>query len=175
MNKSRLSGVFPLLFCCMFSIPASATTYNLFASIDSNQEVPTNTSLATGTGVITYDDVSNNLNWDISWTGLNGDATGMHFHGAASPGNNAGVQVNIGSISGLISHSIGSTSISASQGNDLLDGLWYINIHTASYPSGEIRGQVEAVPVPAAIWLFGSGLVGLTGMAARKKKACKNV
>lgn len=28
---------------------------------------------------------------------------------------------------------------------------------------------VEAVPVPAAVWLFGSGLLGLIGMARRKK------
>ncbi|MEA2093731.1 MAG: VPLPA-CTERM sorting domain-containing protein [Pseudomonadota bacterium] len=31
-------------------------------------------------------------------------------------------------------------------------------------------GQV-VVPVPAAVWLFGSGLLGLVGMARRKKTA----
>ena len=30
-------------------------------------------------------------------------------------------------------------------------------------------GDVSAVPVPAAVWLFGSGLVGLVGLARRKK------
>jgi len=30
---------------------------------------------------------------------------------------------------------------------------------------------VSAVPVPAAVWLFGSGLLGLVGIARRKKKA----
>jgi len=29
----------------------------------------------------------------------------------------------------------------------------------------------DAVPVPAAVWLFGSGLLGLVGIARRKKKA----
>lgn len=32
-------------------------------------------------------------------------------------------------------------------------------------------GDVGAVPVPAAVWLFGSGLIGLIGVARRKKTA----
>lgn len=32
-------------------------------------------------------------------------------------------------------------------------------------------GTYTAVPVPAAVWLFGSGLLGLVGIARRKKKA----
>jgi hypothetical protein len=32
-------------------------------------------------------------------------------------------------------------------------------------------GSVPSVPVPAAAWLFGSGLVGLVGVARRKRKA----
>ena len=33
------------------------------------------------------------------------------------------------------------------------------------------QGTVSAVPVPAAVWLFGSGLVGLAGIARRRKTA----
>ena len=32
-------------------------------------------------------------------------------------------------------------------------------------------GDVGAVPIPAALWLFGSGLLGLVGIARRKKAA----
>jgi len=48
--------------------------------------------------------------------------------------------------------------------------------HTAS-KTGNIfvmavrSGGVSAVPVPAAVWLFGSGLLGLIGIARRKKAA----
>ncbi len=34
-----------------------------------------------------------------------------------------------------------------------------------------VTGTVSAVPVPAAVWLFGSGLVGLAGIARRRKAA----
>lgn len=32
-----------------------------------------------------------------------------------------------------------------------------------------LEGTISAVPLPAAVWLFGSGLVGLIGVARRKK------
>ena len=34
-----------------------------------------------------------------------------------------------------------------------------------------IMADVNAVPIPAAVWLFGSGLLGLIGVARRKKAA----
>ncbi len=37
--------------------------------------------------------------------------------------------------------------------------------------SWTIEGNVSAVPVPAAVWLFGSGLVGLAAVARRRKAA----
>ena len=36
---------------------------------------------------------------------------------------------------------------------------------------GEVAFRSSAVPIPAAVWLFGSGLLGLTGMARRKQAA----
>jgi hypothetical protein len=35
----------------------------------------------------------------------------------------------------------------------------------------QVGRRVSEVPVPAAVWLFGSGLLGLVGMARRKKAA----
>lgn len=31
-----------------------------------------------------------------------------------------------------------------------------------------LTGTVSAVPIPASVWLFGSGLIGLIGIAKRK-------
>jgi hypothetical protein len=37
------------------------------------------------------------------------------------------------------------------------------------FSSGSITPVASSVPVPAAVWLFGSGLLGLVGVARRKK------
>lgn len=39
------------------------------------------------------------------------------------------------------------------------------------YLTGTVGAAVSAVPVPAAVWLFGSGLIGLAGVARRRKSA----
>jgi len=46
------------------------------------------------------------------------------------------------------------------------DATMGVDFTTSSLGSGGITNQ--AVPVPAALWLFGSGLVGLAGLARRK-------
>jgi hypothetical protein len=140
----------------------------MFASLDAAQEVPPTASTGTGTGAVSFDDVSNLLSWDISFSGLTGPAVGAHFHGPAAPGANAGIQVDIGTVSGLISPMSGSATITDDQETQLLSGLWYINIHTGTYPDGEIRGQVQVVPVPAAAWLMLGGLAGLWRWARRR-------
>ena len=58
----------------------------------------------------------------------------------------------------------GEVLFSTSGGNS---GSWYSgNQYGFDYAS--INGAVSVVPVPAAVWLFGSGLIGLIGVARRK-------
>ena len=39
----------------------------------------------------------------------------------------------------------GTATLNDGQIGDLRAGLWYINVHTAKYPGGEIRGQAQVV------------------------------
>ena len=114
--------------------------------IDGTQEVPPNASTATGSGVVTLDTTTNDLSWIINWSGTTGPLTAMHFHGNAGPGANAGVVVNIGGIGGTTSPSVGKSIITAAMAADLQNGLWYVNLHTAVNPGGELRGQLVSPP-----------------------------
>lgn len=53
----------------------------------------------------------------------------------------------------------------------------FANLPLTNYSGGSVTGtnlvmvtNVSAVPVPAAAWLFGSGLLGLIGLGCRKRK-----
>jgi hypothetical protein len=85
------------------------------------------------------------------FTDLTGAATAMHIHGNAGPGTNAPVLID------LISHHLpaadpakggvifGGVTFTEAQASNLLAGLNYLNIHTATNGGGEIRGQL--IPV----------------------------
>jgi CHRD domain len=53
------------------------------------------TAAATGDATVTYDTVSKQVSWRITYSGLSGTPTAAHFHGPAQPGANAGVAVPI--------------------------------------------------------------------------------
>ena len=151
------------------TVAANAAIIDLRADMDgaqANAGAGTG-STATGVGLMTFDDVTRQFDWNVSWNGLLGNVTVAHFHGPALPGVNASPVVTI---STATNPSLGAAVLTAPQAADLLSGLWYINIHSDRNSGGEIRGQVNVVPIPAAVWLFGSGLIGLIGIA-RKKKA----
>ena len=150
---------------------SNAAIISFEATIDGDQTNSGlgNASPGTGFATMSLDDVSNVFSWNISWMNLSSPATGMHFH-LAPPDDKGPVQLNFGAISGLTSPSIGSAVITEANKSDLLAELWYINIHTTDSFTEEIRGQVNIVPVPAAVWLFSSGLLGLIAASKRNKR-----
>ena len=166
----RVKPLFAAALLTSFSLPASAATIDLIANMDCAQaNAGAGTCGAggsgTGLGLFTYDDVTNLLSWEISWSGLSGTPTVQHLHGAANPDQNAGVRVNIGVAGNPV---IGSTVITEAYETELLSGLWYVNLHSDAFNGGEIRGQISVVPVPAAAWLFVSGL-GMLGWMRRRQ------
>jgi hypothetical protein len=121
-----------------FAGPAFAE--KMKATLDGKSETPPNASAATGTADIDYDAASKKLTWKLTYSGLTGPATAAHFHGPAEVGKNAGVAVAIPNAT--TSPNDGSATLTDAQAADLLAGKYYVNVHTAANPGGEIRGQV---------------------------------
>jgi hypothetical protein len=118
-------------------------------------EVPANGSTALGIMDIAYSKETRLMTWSVTWSGLTGPVSLMHIHGLAPKGFNAGVIYNIitpsnglatpnptlypatGKFNGTV---LADGFIIKEQ--DLLNGMYYMNIHTAANPGGEIRGQI---------------------------------
>ncbi|WP_440641543.1 CHRD domain-containing protein [Bradyrhizobium sp. PUT101] len=136
MNKS----VIAVLALGAVVVAGPACAEKLKATLDGKAEVPATTSSGTGTADLNYDAASKKLSWTVTYSGLSGPATAAHFHGPAETGKNAGVAVAIPNASS--SPVKGEATLTDAQAADLLGGKYYINIHTAANPGGEIRGQV---------------------------------
>ena len=118
--------------------PAMAAMVNLKADLKATSEVPPTDSKGSGSVTATFT-ASKQLSWKGTVAGLTGPATAAHFH-AGEAGKNGGVVVPIaGADKGSFE---GSATLTDAQAAELMDGKWYVNVHTAANKGGEVRGQV---------------------------------
>lgn len=112
------------------------------ATLSGTQEVPPNASPGRGTAEVQVNSNTNTLSWKVTYSGLSGPVTGAHIHGPAAPGANAGIVVPF--TGNLNAQPVqGQAQITPQQLGDLAAGMWYVNLHTAQSPGGEIRGQLR--------------------------------
>jgi hypothetical protein len=111
------------------------------ASLSAAQEVPPTASAGSGQAEVQYNRDNGMLSWRVTYTGLTGTATAGHIHGPAAPGANAGVLVPFTNVASA--PITGEKQITPQQAAQLESGQWYVNLHTARYPGGEIRGQLR--------------------------------
>lgn len=117
--------------------------------IDGGQEVPPNASPGGGIALICYDTESDQIGYDVRFANLAAGETAAHIHGFAGPGAAAGVLQNLP----LGARKLGVWAYGAANQGQVTGGLTYVNIHSAAFPAGEIRGQILGFPspVPAAV------------------------
>ncbi len=82
-----------------------------------------------------------------SYTGMTSNVSAAHLHGLAEEGETAGVLVGLTTSDGSEGTISGGGTLSPANVQALLDGRTYVNVHTATNGSGEIRGQVRSADV----------------------------
>ncbi|HLM00912.1 MAG TPA: CHRD domain-containing protein [Pyrinomonadaceae bacterium] len=113
------------------------------ATLSGAQEVPPTTSSAKGFGIVTLNDAETQIRFSLTFSGLGSNQTASHIHGPAAIGANAPVLFNIGSTGATGGTFTALTQdVTPAQAQQLKNGLWYFNVHSSSFPNGEIRGQI---------------------------------
>lgn len=141
------------------------------------------TTLASNGAIHKFSQVAQAGQNGLIWaTGVGGvvETLGYANSGNSYAANSFGQSVNYG-VNDVSLDNLYETAISGTVGaglasmklNNLAAG-WYtifVSGANASLLGSAIDVSVQAVPVPAAVWLFGSALVGLVGSARRKQAA----
>jgi hypothetical protein len=182
--------VFAAALVALFANAAQAVPITYTAVLSGLNENPPVPTTGTGSATITYDAVTHLLGLNISFANLVSPTTAAHIHCCSpQPANNAGVATTtptfagfpLGVTSGTYVNTLDLTLASSynpafvtnfAGGSlavaealltaGLANNMSYVNIHTSLNPGGEIRGQIQAVPVPdatATIALLGIGLL----------------
>ncbi|HEX2855254.1 MAG TPA: CHRD domain-containing protein [Opitutaceae bacterium] len=166
-----MKKLFALLL--VFSLPliSSAQVLVFHANLTGAQEVPANASPGTGFADAILDVPTSVLTFSTTWSGLLAATSNGHIHtapvGVSGPVVIPFPGLTLGSTFGTYSNTF---TLTAGQVSDLVAGLDYVNIHSTSFPGGEIRGQLLAVPgaVPEPSTYALGGAAILAWLAVRR-------
>lgn len=146
---------------------ASAQVVPVSIALSGANEVPPNSSPATGLVTGTYDFSTRlfSFSWTIQNLVGNPSSPGAHIHRGVA-GSNGPVVFGFANPDGTWPLS-GSSSwtVPVADASNFLNGGFYFNFHTSAFPAGEVRGQI--VPTPGAAGLALAG--GLLALRRRRK------
>ena len=122
--------------------PSNEVRFQNLALTGANER-PAVTTNNTGTFNGIYNKDTKQITYTVSWTGFT--ATNMHFHKADV--NTSGppvIPIEKQGTPPAYTSPLSETTrpLTAAEEADLLNGLWYINIHSTQFPNGEIRVQL---------------------------------
>ncbi len=168
------------------TVPAVAhANFTMEAVLTGAAEVPVVTTPGLGLATVTFDSAANELRYSITFSNLLGPANAGHIH-AGGPADRGPVilpftrpgppAATLGSFSGTLTAAdlipdVG-TGINtfADAVRAIESGNAYVNIHSTTFPEGEIRGQLRPVPEPTGLLLMGLGAAGLLAFGRTRRR-----
>jgi len=126
-----------------FVVAASAARAEVLmyeAVLEPENMIPPAKSPGGGLANFTYEAATKLFTWTVTYSTLTGAATAAHIHGPADGEKSAGVVIPFASAATPIT---GSATLTDAQAADMMGGKWYVAVHTAANPAGEIRGMIE--------------------------------
>jgi CHRD domain len=118
--------------------PVADPTITFAATLSGAAEVPANASTATGTATLKFDTTTKIFTLKVTHTIAT--PTNGHIHKAAAGVSGGVVFPFVAPFASPIDYT--SVALTAAQEADLRANLYYVNIHTAAFGGGEIRGQL---------------------------------
>lgn len=117
------------------------------ANLNGAQETPSNSSTATGTATLLLSPDEKEARVALNFSGLSSAQTGAHIHGPGAAGVAAPILFHLpnGNFNNVL------ISLSATDVQNLKNGLLYINVHSNNFPNGEIRGQFGTSPAASSV------------------------
>jgi hypothetical protein len=159
-------------FVVALSVGTASAQWTFQATLTGSGENPPTGSPGTGFGTVVLNAAQTLITVNESWSGLTAPATVSHIHGPGGVGTNASVIFPFTGVTAATSGSIPEQSfaINAQQVSWLFSGFLYMNVHDATFPGGEIRGQLLLVPEPSTLALLGLGVGGIVLQSYRKRE-----
>lgn len=113
------------------------------AKLEGAQQTPPVTTNAMGVGSFMLNNMRDELCVNVAVNGLSGPISSAHIHeGAMGVGGGVLVDLSSGISGNQIMLTISGASLTSDLISKMINGLTYINVHTAANPNGEIRGQI---------------------------------
>ena len=145
----RLAASIVLTFSLSFASAGHAAEepqVTLEATLDTAQEVPAPSGTLPGAGgsaTFEYDETDKSIAYVVTVTNLTGPAIAAHIHQAA-PGTPGPIRITLAQDE--LAGGAPALPVPADLVDPLFDGGTYVNVHTATNPDGEVRGQIHLKP-----------------------------
>jgi hypothetical protein len=193
----RVLAVAALSCGAWFTPSANAEVFTFIGTLTGSAEAPSNSSPGTGSVIITVDTVADTMRVQASFASLTGPVTVAHIHCCtlAPFSGTAGVSTTTPTFPGFpagvfngtydqifnmdLASSYQAAFLASFGGNtetafdrlvaQMATGNAYFNLHSATFPAGEIRAFLAPVPEPSTYALMGLGLL-LVGWSVRRAR-----